>query len=101
MWKGKWSPVVYRFSSNWKELMTLKLSLLHIQKENMGLIRGTTIFYFTDNSSVYWILASGLSPSPELHKLIEEIKALEITLGCTLQVTHLPGGSLLTTEMMT
>jgi hypothetical protein len=33
MWKGKWSPVVYRFSSNWKELMTLKLSLLHIKTE--------------------------------------------------------------------
>jgi hypothetical protein len=34
MWKGKWAPIVYKFSSNWKELMTLKLSLLYIQKED-------------------------------------------------------------------
>jgi hypothetical protein len=91
MWKGKWSPVVYKFSSNWKELMTLKLSLLHIKKENANSVRGTTVFYFTDNSTVYWISASGSSPSPELHKLIEEIRALELELGCTLQVIHVPG----------
>jgi hypothetical protein len=27
------TQIVYKFSSNWKELMTLKLSLLHIKKE--------------------------------------------------------------------
>jgi hypothetical protein len=73
MWKGKWTPCVYKFSSNWKELMTLKLSLLHIKNENRESLRGTTVFYFTDNSSVYWISSSGSSPSKELHKLIEEI----------------------------
>jgi hypothetical protein len=55
MWKGKWTPCVYKFSSNRKELMTLKLSLLHIENENPESVRGTTVFYFTDNSSVYWI----------------------------------------------
>jgi hypothetical protein len=91
MWKGKWTPVVYKFSSNWKELMTLKLSLLHIQIENAGSVYETTVFYFTDNSTVYWIAASGSSPSPELQKLIEEIRALEIALRCNLQVIHVPG----------
>ena len=27
MWKGKCSPIVYKFSSNWKELQTLNLTL--------------------------------------------------------------------------
>jgi hypothetical protein len=27
LWKGKWSPCLYQFSSNWKELETLKLTL--------------------------------------------------------------------------
>jgi hypothetical protein len=59
MWMGQWSPVVYKFSSNWKELMTLKLSLLNILQEGAPSARGTTIFYFTDNMAVYWISASG------------------------------------------
>jgi hypothetical protein len=96
MWKGKWVPIVYKFSSNWKELMTLKLSLLHIQKEDAGSIQGTTVFYFTDNSSVYWIASSGASSSPALHKLIEEIRALELELDCTLQVVHVPGYIMIT-----
>jgi hypothetical protein len=76
MWKGKWLPVVYKFSSNWKELATLKLSLEHLRDAAEDSIRGTTIFYFTDNSSTYWILLSGSSPSPRLHKLIKEIRML-------------------------
>jgi hypothetical protein len=91
MWKGKWSPVVYRFSSNWKELMTLKLSLLHVLKEAPHSVQGVTLFYFTDNSSVYWICISGSSPSPELQKLMEEIRALELKLQCMLQSIHVPG----------
>ena len=91
MWKGRWSPCVFKFSSNWKELSTLKLSLLRIQEEDAAAIRGTTVFYFTDNSTSYWIAASGSSASPGLHKLIEEIRLLELELDCSLQVVHVPG----------
>jgi hypothetical protein len=91
MWKGRWSPIVYKFSSNWKELSTLKLSLLQIKKDDAESIRGTAVFYFTDNSTSYWIAASGSSGSPGLHKLIEEIRLLELELGCSLQVVHVPG----------
>jgi hypothetical protein len=91
MWKGRWSPCVFKFSSNWKELSTLKLSLLRIKEEDAAAIRGTTVFYFTDNSTSYWIAASGSSPSPGLHKLIEEIRLLELELDCSLQVVHVPG----------
>ena len=91
MWKGKWNPAVFHFSSNWKELSTLRLSLLRLLEEGAESVRGTTIFYFTDNSSTYWIAASGSSPSPGLHKLIEEIRLLELELDCSLQVVHVPG----------
>ncbi len=71
--------------------MTLKLSLLHIKKERPNLVQGTTVFYFTDNSLVYWITVTGSSPSPELHKLVEGICELEFELGCILQPVHVPG----------
>jgi hypothetical protein len=91
MWKGRWSPCVFKFSSNWKELSTLKLSLLRILEEDADAVQGTTVFYFTDNSTSYWIAASGSSSIPSLHKLIEEIRMLELKLECSLQVVHVPG----------
>jgi hypothetical protein len=91
MWKGKWLPVVYAFSSNWKELATLKLSLERVRDAGKDKIRGTTVFYFTDNSTTYWIGSSGSSPSPRLHKLIEEIRMLELELGLHLEIIHVPG----------
>ena len=91
MWMGQWSPVVYHFSSNWKELKTLHLTLLHISQHHRDKVAGTTLFYFTDNSVTYWIAASGSSKSPGLHSLVEQIKLLELDLGCCLQVIHVPG----------
>ena len=91
MWMGQWSPVVYSYSSNWKELKTLLLTLQHLQTIAEGAAKGTTIFYFTDNSTFYWIAASGSSTSPGLHALIEEIRLRELETECTLQVVHVPG----------
>jgi hypothetical protein len=91
MWKGKWSPLVYHFSSNWKELQTLNLTLQRIEEEDPVAVRGTTVFYFTDNSTTYWIAASGSSKSAGLHALIEEIRTRELRLGCYLEVIHVPG----------
>jgi hypothetical protein len=91
MWKGKWSPAVFLFSSNWKELSTLKLSLIQIQDEDPTAVQSTTVFYFTDNSTTYWIALSESSTSPGLHKLIEAIRLLELELQCTLQGIHVPG----------
>jgi hypothetical protein len=91
MWKGKWSPIVYKYSSNWKELQTLNLTLQRLEEDDPTSIRGTTVFYFTDNSTVYWISAAGSSKSPALHALIEEIRTREIRLGCFLEVIHVPG----------
>lgn len=91
MWKGKWSPLVYHFSSNWKELQTLNLTLQQIEKDDPKGVRGTTVFYFTDNSTTYWIASAGSSKSPILHGLIEEIRTRELRLGCHLEVVHVPG----------
>jgi hypothetical protein len=59
MWKGKWSPAVYSFSSNWKEMLTLRETLLRLREDDPKSVRGVTVSYFTDNSTVYWIASSG------------------------------------------
>ena len=91
MWKGKWSPFVFGYTSNWKELETLALTLRYYVKMGITSIRGTTLFYFTDSATVYWIASSGSSRYPHLHALIEEIRMLELILGCHLEVIHVPG----------
>jgi hypothetical protein len=91
MWKGKWSPIVYKFSSSWKELQTLNLTLQRLEEDDPDAIKGTTVFYFMDNSTTYWISASGSSKNPAPHALIEEIRTREIRLGCLLEVIHVPG----------
>ena len=90
MWMGQWSPVVYSYSSNWKELKTLLLTLRHLRQTATLTVHGMTVFYFTNNSTTYWIAASGFSSSPGLHTLVEEIGLLELELGCQLQVVHVP-----------
>jgi hypothetical protein len=76
---------------NWKELQTLNLTLQRLEEDDPGAIKGTTVFYFTDNSTTYWISANGSSKNPALHALIEEIRTREIRLGCFLEVIHVPG----------
>ncbi len=92
MWKGKWQPSVYHFPSVWKELATLEETLLRLRAaKDKSSVRGTTVFYFTDNSGVYWIATNGSSKSPNLHKLVTRIRRLELELDCYLQVVHVPG----------
>ena len=70
---GQWAPHVFKFSSNWKELSTLLLMLTSLTTTEAQLVKETTLFYFTDNSTAYWIVQAGSSPSPGLHKLVEQI----------------------------
>ncbi|CAJ1948036.1 unnamed protein product [Cylindrotheca closterium] len=92
MWRGKWVPLAYEFPSVWKVLATLKETLLQIKESPKAeSVRHTTVLYFTDNSGVYWIATTGSSRSPGLHKLIGEIRLLELELDCMLQVVHVPG----------
>ena len=41
MWQGQWDPIVYRFSSNWKELKTLLLTLEQLKLQGGADVCGT------------------------------------------------------------
>jgi hypothetical protein len=90
-WMGTWAPHVQKYDSNWRELRTLLGTLERLLTKDDGYVRSGTLFYFTDNSSVYYIIKGGSSKSPELHKLARTIKTLEIQLGCHLEPIHVPG----------
>lgn len=93
MWKGKWQVCVHHFSSNMKELMTLLATLeaLASDPQQMKGVKETTLFYFTDNSTTYWIAANGSSKNLRLHKILESIRAMEVLLETFLTVVHVPG----------
>ena len=91
-WSAVWDVVVYCYTSNYKELNTIKLALQQLKKySDPTVIRHSTVFYFTDNSVSYYIAASGSSGNHNLHRLITEIRHLEMELGIQLVVIHIPG----------
>jgi hypothetical protein len=47
-WMGVWTPEVQHFDSNWRELRTL-LYTLQQHERNQTHLRGSTLFYFTNN----------------------------------------------------
>ena len=61
------------------------------QYSEVDKIRHTTVFYFTDNTVTYYIGTSGSSSKERLHKLISNIRLLEIELDIHLVVVHIPG----------
>jgi hypothetical protein len=89
-WMGTWRPHVHSFSSNWKELQTL-VHTLEWELDGKGRLHQATMFYFTDNLVTYYIVSGGSSGSPELQKLIRQLKSLEMTLSLCLEVVHVPG----------
>jgi len=87
-WMGVWEPQVFHFTSNWKELRTLVHTL---EQEKSTRLKGCTVFYFTDNSTTYYIAHKGSSKIEELHKLVRRLKELELALDIHLEVVHVPG----------
>ena len=89
MTMGTWSTRVHSFSSNWKELRTLKLVLERdLPKRHF---HRRLLFYFTDNIVTYFIVCNGTSSSPALMDLARDIKRMEMTLECQLIAVHVPG----------
>jgi hypothetical protein len=54
------------------------------------------VFYFTDNEVTYKICKKGSSKTLSLHLLVQQLKALELALGCRLEVIHVPGTTMIT-----
>jgi hypothetical protein len=92
-WMDTWNPRVQHLSSNWKELRTLLWTMVEKIYKSDKDWTGATVFYFTDNMTMYYVVMNGSSqiPEPELHKLGRAIKRLEFLMGCRIQVTHVPG----------
>ena len=89
LWMGVWRVQAKPNSSNWKEARTILAALK--QERDTRRVQGTTVFYMTDNLVSYYILNGGSSKVASLHKLVMEIKEMELELGCRLEVVHVPG----------
>jgi hypothetical protein len=89
-WMGTWTPLVSGHSSNWRELRTV-VEILRMEPLTTSRFRSRRLFYFTDNSTTYDVVRRGSSTSPGLHRLVRELRHLEIAHHCFLEVIHVPG----------
>jgi hypothetical protein len=94
-WMGTWAPHVSYFDSNWQELRTLSWTLERKLQQPSNQIQGGTLFYFTDNMVTYYIVNNGSARNPDLHKVVRDIKAMEIKLKCRVEVVHVPGKTMI------
>jgi len=96
MWMGTWSLRVHSFTSNWKELCTLRQVLRReLARDGGRRLRGRRLFYFTDNTVSYDIVRKGRSGSGPLQELVREIKLLELQLDCRVEAVHVPGTTMI------
>jgi hypothetical protein len=58
-------------------------------------LRGRMVFYFTNNKVTYNTCKKGSSKTLSLHLLVQQLKALELDLGCRLEVIHVPGTTMI------
>jgi hypothetical protein len=89
-WMGVWNPSVLHFSSNWKELRTLLLSMERLLHDQVS-VTNQVLWYLTDNQVTYDVCRRSSSSSVELLKLIKRIRTIELRLTCKLEVIHVPG----------
>jgi hypothetical protein len=94
-WMGAWNVTLHSFTSNWRELITVVETLTR-EEVVFNKLRGRMVFYFTDNEFTYNICKKGSSKTFSLHLLVQQLKALELTLVCRLEVIHVPGTTMIT-----
>jgi hypothetical protein len=94
-WMGAWNGTVHSFTSNWRELRTV-LATLKRDEAVFNKLRGKRVFYFTDNEVTYNICKKGSSKPLSLYVLVQQLKALELALGCHLETIYVPGTTMIT-----
>jgi hypothetical protein len=97
LWMGSWTPRIAVFSSNWRELRTLGLTLEQLLDDPQlrKATEDTTVFYFTDNLVTYYVVNGGCSRTPSLHELVRAVKLAAQKLGIRLEVIHVPGTAMI------
>jgi hypothetical protein len=94
-WMGYWNGTVHSFTSSWRELRTV-VDTLKREEVVFNRLRGRVVFYFTSNEVTYNICKKGSSKLLSLHLLVQQLKALELALGCRLEVINVPGTTMIT-----
>ena len=86
---GLWSPEEEEESSNYKELKNLMDT---VRKEAAsGRLKDCELFIFTDNLTAESCFYRGNSKSVHLHRLVLELRVVEMTYGMTIHVVHVLG----------
>ena len=86
---GLWSPEEEEESSNYKELKNLVDTIR--EEAFSGRLKECEMFVFTDNSTAESCFYRGNSKSVHLHRLVLELRVLEMTFGMTVHVVHISG----------
>lgn len=86
---GHWCTEVGEASSNYRELINL-VEGLELQVRE-GLLRGSEIFLFTDNSTAEAVYYKGNSTSKKLFALVLRLRRLEMVGELVLHVVHVAG----------
>jgi hypothetical protein len=94
-WMGAWNDAIHGFTSNWRELRTV-VDTLKREEVIFNKLRGRMVFYFTDNEVTYNICKKGSCKTLSLHLLVQQLIALELALGCRLEVIHVPETTMIT-----
>ena len=69
MWKGVWHRTVTHYSSNWKDLATLLITIKHILQLDNASLLGTTLFYLLIIQSLIGLLLQEPQNIPGYMKL--------------------------------
>ena len=86
---GVWGSLEKDESSNWKEFANVVDSLN--DEAELGNLKDTEVFMFTDNSTVEACAAKGSSSSPKLLSLIIRLRAMTTRFGVKLHIFHVAG----------
>jgi hypothetical protein len=94
-WMWAWNGSIHNFTSNLRELRKVVESLKR-EEVVFNKLRGRMVFYFTENEVTYNVCKKGSSKTLSLHLLVQQLKDLELALGCRLESIHVPGTTMIT-----